>query len=145
MLVATLGVTLGATSSVSAQIRVEAFPSSVTASGHPMTVWVTVHNDGNATARLVLGAVRERLEGGALAALEVSGFEIDDERATGPTFSVPAHGSVRLVVFVGDFHGERQRSHYEARVQVCAAEGSPPACAEGDTHVTRAYRDPIRH
>lgn len=128
-----------------AQVRVTAFPSTVTASGPPMTVWVTVHNDGEQPAQLVVRRAEERTERGTFAALEVSGFEIDGAQSPGPTFVVGPHASVRLVVFVGGFSGERHRGAYDARVTVCPLRGPATSCATGETRVTRAYRDPIRH
>lgn len=128
-----------------AQIRVTAFPSTVTASGPPMTVWVTVHNDGDQPAQLFVGRAEERTERGTFAALEVSGFEIDGARSPGPTFVVGPHASVRLVVFVGGFSGERHRGGYDARVTVCPLGGPATSCVSGETRVSRAYRDPIPH
>jgi hypothetical protein len=131
--------------SAEAQIRVVAFPSSVTASGHPLSVWVTVHNDGDEPVELVVGGAEERTDSGSFSPLTVSGFEADGGRPTGRAFVVPAHRSVRLVVFVGGFSGERHRAGYDARVTVCPLRGATTSCVTGDTRVTRAYRDPIRH
>lgn len=135
--------TVGMPASVGAQLRVEAFPSSVTASGHPMSVWVTVHNEGDAAVTLELRAVEAWDEGEVFRPLVVSGLEIDERRIDGPSFVVPARSSVRLVVFAHGFVG-RPRSGYRARVTVCPTGASATPCARGETHITRAYRDPIR-
>ena len=127
-----------------AALRVDAFPTSVTASGHPMSAWVTVSNDSERLARVEVRAARS-LDGAEdsppapPSPLRIHAVEVEDARVD-HAFVVPAHASVRVVVFVGGFEG-RARGRYDVALDVCL-EGGP--CVEGRTHVTRAHRDPIR-
>jgi hypothetical protein len=121
----------------SAQLRVAPFPTSVTASGHPMSAWVTVWNDADRPVRVEIRGARS-LDGPPVA-LRVHGIEVDDVRVEG-AFVVPPHASVRVVVFVSGFEGA-PRQRYDVSLDVCEIAG---ACVEGRSHVGRAHRDPIR-
>jgi hypothetical protein len=141
-----VALTLGAASLPSAvghaQLRVEAFESTVTASGPPMSAWFTVHNDGERALRLEVRSLTYVPIEGSPIPLRVEGLEVDGAARSGPIV-VPPHRDVRLVVLVEGFPMEPQRERYEMRVTLCA--GSTGPCAEGRTVVQRAYRDPIRH
>jgi hypothetical protein len=125
-----------------APLRVEPFPTSVTASGHPMSAWVTVSNESERPMRVEVRAARslDAREGTSTpVSLRIHGLEVADTRVDG-VFVVAPHAHVRVVVFVGGFEGPA-RERYDVALDVCV-EGGP--CVEGHTHVSRAYRDPIR-